>query len=155
MLNKKGTCTCTHNLILCFFIILFYFIGFLTAQGPLVGLHNHQIVFEREQYVWATNTCERIRLGEFSMHTFGRTFSKFQYKFARIRLSGLSFIQRYMTLTVNVLQMNRHDISNNVVCTTSKGSDQPTHTRSLIRAFASRLNILLVSSYHPNNIWIF
>ena len=32
--------------------------------------------------------------------------------------------------------------SNNVVCATSKGSDQPVHTRSLIRAFASRLNIL-------------
>ena len=28
----------------------------------------------------------------------------------------------------------RHEISNNVVCATSKGSDQPAHTRSLIRA---------------------
>ena len=38
----------------------------------------------------------------------------------------------------------RHEIINNVVhvCATSKASDQPTHTRSLIRAFASRLNIL-------------
>ena len=36
----------------------------------------------------------------------------------------------------------RHEISNNVVCATSKGSNQPAHTRSLIRAFASRLNIL-------------
>ena len=35
-----------------------------------------------------------------------------------------------------------HEISNNVVCATSKGSDQPEHTRSLIRAFASPLNIL-------------
>ena len=35
-----------------------------------------------------------------------------------------------------------HGISNNVVCATSKASDQSTHTRSLIRAFASRLNIL-------------
>ena len=35
-----------------------------------------------------------------------------------------------------------HEISNNVVYATSKGSDQPAHTRSLIRAFASRLNIL-------------
>ena len=34
------------------------------------------------------------------------------------------------------------EISNNVVCATSKGSDQPAHTRSLIRAFARRLNIL-------------
>ena len=36
----------------------------------------------------------------------------------------------------------RDEISNNVVCATSKGSDQPGHTRSLIRYFASRLNIL-------------
>ena len=36
----------------------------------------------------------------------------------------------------------RHEISNNVVCATSKASDQPAHTRSLIRAFARRFNIL-------------
>ena len=35
-----------------------------------------------------------------------------------------------------------HEISNNVVCATSKTSDQPAHARSLIRAFASRLSIL-------------
>ena len=35
-----------------------------------------------------------------------------------------------------------HEISNNVVCVTSKASDQPVHTRSLIRDFASRLSIL-------------
>ena len=35
-----------------------------------------------------------------------------------------------------------HEISNNVLCGTSKGSDQPEHMRSLVRAFASRLNIL-------------
>ena len=36
----------------------------------------------------------------------------------------------------------RHESSNNVVCSTSKASDQPVHMCSLIRAFASRLNIL-------------
>ena len=35
-----------------------------------------------------------------------------------------------------------HEISSNVVCATSKASDQPAHMRSLIRGFASRLNIL-------------
>ena len=35
-----------------------------------------------------------------------------------------------------------HEILNNVVCATSKASDQPAHVRSLIRAFASRLSIL-------------
>ena len=36
----------------------------------------------------------------------------------------------------------RHEISNNVVCVTSKLSDQPAHMRSLIRAFDSHLKIL-------------
>ena len=35
-----------------------------------------------------------------------------------------------------------HEISNNVVCATSKASDQPAHMGSLIRAFASRVSIL-------------
>ena len=35
-----------------------------------------------------------------------------------------------------------HEISNNVVCATSKASDQPAHTRSLIGAFASRLHTI-------------
>ena len=37
-----------------------------------------------------------------------------------------------------------HEIYNNVVCATSKASDQPAHMRSLIRAFASRLSILIM-----------
>ena len=38
--------------------------------------------------------------------------------------------------------MPPHQISNNVVRATSKASDQPAHTRSMIIVFASRLNIL-------------
>ena len=41
----------------------------------------------------------------------------------------------------------RHEISKNVVCATSKASDQLAHIRSLIKAFASRLDILEVLSY--------
>ena len=37
-----------------------------------------------------------------------------------------------------------HEISNNVVCATSKASDQPAHTRSLIRDFATHLNISVI-----------
>ena len=47
---------------------------------------------------------------------------------------------------VNILLLSfepRHEISNNLVSATSKGSDQPAHTHSLVRAFANRLNILL------------
>ena len=42
----------------------------------------------------------------------------------------------------------RHEISSNVVCAISKGSDQPAHMCSLIKAFASTcsLNILLLLS---------
>ena len=36
----------------------------------------------------------------------------------------------------------QHEITDNVVCATIKGSDQHAHTCSLIRAFASRLNNL-------------
>ena len=35
-----------------------------------------------------------------------------------------------------------HEIFSNVVSATNKASDQPAHTRSLIRAFASRLSVL-------------
>ena len=40
-----------------------------------------------------------------------------------------------------------YEISNNVVCVTSKASDLPVHMHSLIRAFASRLNTIGVLSY--------
>ena len=47
-----------------------------------------------------------------------------------------------LLLIVELLFEPVHEISNNVVCAISKGSDQPAHTRSLIRAFARCLNIL-------------
>ena len=43
--------------------------------------------------------------------------------------------------THNIIEP-RHEILNNVVCATSKASDQLAHMRRLIRAFASCLNIL-------------
>ena len=53
-------------------------------------------------------------------------------------LRRLSLIPRFSLWT----KEPQHEISNNVVCATSKASDQPAHMRSLIRAFASHLNIL-------------
>ena len=49
-------------------------------------------------------------------------------------------IQRFKNILVTYEP--RHEISNNVVYATSKASDQPAHMHSLIRAFASRSNIL-------------
>ena len=40
-----------------------------------------------------------------------------------------------------------HEISNNLVRATSKGSNQPAHIPSLIRAFTIRLSILRLLSY--------
>ena len=45
-----------------------------------------------------------------------------------------------------------HEISNNVVCATSKASDQPVHTHSLIRAFACSLNILSVNLLNEHHL---
>ena len=50
-----------------------------------------------------------------------------------------------LVTTINIVQIKSepvHEIFNNVVCATSKASDQPAHTPSLIRAIASRLSIL-------------
>ena len=47
-----------------------------------------------------------------------------------------------MALTGNNIIEPVHEISNNVAYANSKASDQPAHTSSLIRAFASRLSIL-------------
>ena len=57
--------------------------------------------------------------------------------------SGSSLI-RVLSVCFRVHLNNepQHEVSNNVVCVTSKASDQPAHMRSLIRAFASRLNII-------------
>ena len=46
----------------------------------------------------------------------------------------------------------RHEMSNNVVCATSKASDQPVHMHSLIRAFASRLNNLSVKPLDEHHL---
>ena len=53
-------------------------------------------------------------------------------------------IHTLFTIGSNVLIIiePRHEIFNNVVCATSKASDQTAHMRSLIRAFTSRLSIL-------------
>ena len=49
----------------------------------------------------------------------------------------------------------QREISKNVVYVTSKASDQPAHTRSLIRAFASCMFILWMLSYWLIIIWSF
>ena len=46
-----------------------------------------------------------------------------------------------------------HEISNYEVCAISIGSDQLAHTRSLIRAFASRLNTPWLRTFYTFDIY--
>ena len=63
---------------------------------------------------------------------FGRVVWGYSYLF-QIWLKIITYQYAYMPV---------HEISNNMVCATIKASDQPAHTRSLIRDFACRLYIL-------------
>ena len=64
------------------------------------------------------------------------------FKSNKLHLNHGRLVQSIFGLEFYVVLSTMHEISNNVVCTTSKASDQPAHTRSLIRASASRLSIL-------------
>ena len=66
---------------------------------------------------------------------------KFYIKKSGVIIPVISIIPFYNDEAFTIVEP-RHEISNNMVCVTSKASDQPAHTPSLIRAFVSRLNIL-------------
>ena len=59
-------------------------------------------------------------------------------------MNGVNKTVMFIMRIISKIFLNEpvHEISNNVVCATSKASDQPAHTRSLISAFASGLSIL-------------
>ena len=56
--------------------------------------------------------------------------------------SDMNRINLYGNQSACITDEPVHEISNNVVCATSKASDQPAQARSLIGAFARRLSIL-------------
>ena len=60
----------------------------------------------------------------------------------KIRLQGPLDMSTWSFIGGIRAYAQRHELSNNVVCATSKASVQPAHTPSLIKAFACRLNIL-------------
>ena len=68
---------------------------------------------------------------------------RFHTKTRDFKLILRSYEKLNLTLVFYIIEFEPvHEISNNLVGATSKASDQPAHTRSLIRAFASRLSIL-------------
>ena len=77
------------------------------------------------------------------------------FAMAPIRLRALVWYWNDLLFKAVILTEPVHEISNNVACATSKASDLPAHTRSMIRAFASRLSILWLLSYWLNIIWSF
>ena len=62
-----------------------------------------------------------------------RTCDKYQNRY------WFMFVFENLPINSTIRNEPRHEISNNVVCATSKASDQPAHTRRLIRTFACRL----------------
>ena len=67
----------------------------------------------------------------------------FKHKFGNYNAKPiLAFLYNDLHISSKLLYEPVHEISHNMVCETSKASDQPAHMRSLIRAFASPLNIL-------------
>ena len=85
------------------------------------------------------------------LSTYMKNVLKVSHYFKYTFITGKRYMNKYKLKLVNqVLVEPRHEISNNVACATSNASDQLAHTRILIRAFASRLNILWVLSYWPN-----
>ena len=80
-------------------------------------------------------------------------FSFFSFLFFTFLILTWIYIRTIEQYIYNKTYDPVREISNNVVCATSKASDQPAHTRSLIRAFASSLSILWLLSYWLNTIW--
>ena len=76
------------------------------------------------------------------MSTHERTFKNDEKTNNFCKLRHLSSQNLYEGIVKQKENEPVHEIPNNVVCATSKASDQPAHTRSLIRDFASRLSIL-------------
>ena len=65
-----------------------------------------------------------------------------QLKFLDLDIRGDNQMCLQDYIKVPLINEPWHEISNNEVCETSKGSDQPAHARRVVRAFAGRLNIL-------------
>ena len=66
----------------------------------------------------------------------------FNFKYLMYQDTFYMDSQCAVILNYSALSVPPHEISNNVVCATSKASDQSAHTCSLIRAIGSCLNIL-------------
>ena len=95
--------------------------------------------------------CENDMLGELQWPTlqaleghYIRPSSKLSYQWCTDLINLLSSTYRNLIYkpTYECSIRHEHEISNNVVCATSKASDQPAHTHSLIIAFPMSVKLL-------------
>ena len=75
-----------------------------------------------------------------SMKKRSRSLAYSAYSKSMLRTISMLGFNSHSRQMLNIIEP-RHEISNNVVCATSEASDQHAHMRSLLRAFASHLNI--------------
>ena len=144
-------------MILCMIInpITVYRYGFLFNCTTVVN-HTILVYTFRSYKVWIL--CQRIqsnylRYGFCSViwststspHSSGEIFVG-QWNNMKVKQSHWWFISSLQVFWNCYNNEPWRGISNNVVCATSKASDQPAHMRSLFRAFACRLNILWLLS---------
>ena len=108
----------------------------------LPGLRQKQPITSTRKLRWTCRTAPPTRHASF----YGEEFY-------------LEYVALYFIFELFHHIWAQHEISNNVVCATSNGSDRPAHTRSLIRDFASHLNILWLLSYWPRRlhrlVWVY
>ena len=129
-------------------MIFFCEFGVLTPSIFGTPVRSHYSIFSSQimQEIWFTGTYCSVKR------------QKYLFDKSCILILDFLCVSRYplllWTVVVSLLALKnsdqnepRHEISNNEVCATSKASDQPAHTRSLTRAFDSRLNIIGVLSY--------
>ena len=114
----------------------------MTPQGSFTNRKNINHYLTKQDLICAPHTDQfdkKIKKLQQQNHCL-RMINRY---YTTIQLAESDSVQNQPVLKqVPVRYEPVHEISNNVVCATSKASDQPAHTCSLIRAFASRLNIL-------------
>ena len=102
-------------------------------------------------FIWVFAVCQSTRLGVSSLKRVKDT------KYCMWSNNHTcSYNHTLSTLWVtNTIIEPQHEISNNVVCATSKGSDHPCAYARSDKSLCWRLIILGLLSYWPNIIWSF
>ena len=96
---------------------------------------------------WVQFVCKfYLHHRKYSIHLLGKQYLRFLHTMLIMKEHTKK------SHSFDLFEYYRHEISNNVVCPTSKGSDQPAHTHSLIRAFVSCLNILSVQLLREHHL---